>query len=194
VLAFCGRSRGVGLGLLDAQGDDVNNGDPIVALDSIIQLDRTDNGDNGIADAVIGNGVWKTAGARPRPAASSSPCGVGLGLRQCGRPSRRRLLGATVGEVVEHGELTLGLLVDVEARTFLQRAQRILGRFRVVVEQHARRPPLWALHALLLNPRNDRADACPDRGGQPSGGSFVRHVGPPGDGRAQTLVNQFCDS
>lgn len=55
-------SRGVDLGLLDAQGDDVNKGNPIVALDSIVQLDRTDNADNGIADAVVGNVVWKSGG------------------------------------------------------------------------------------------------------------------------------------
>jgi hypothetical protein len=55
-------SRGVDLGLLDAQGDDVNNGNPIAALDSIVQLDRTDNGDNGLANAVIGNVVWKSGG------------------------------------------------------------------------------------------------------------------------------------
>jgi hypothetical protein len=55
-------SRGVDLGLLDAQGDDVNNGNPIEGADSIIQLDRTDNGDNGIMDAVAGNVVWKSGG------------------------------------------------------------------------------------------------------------------------------------
>lgn len=55
-------SRGVDLGELDAQGDDANNGLPIEALDSIIQLDRTDNGDSGIEDAVLGNVVWKSGG------------------------------------------------------------------------------------------------------------------------------------
>jgi hypothetical protein len=55
-------SRSTNLGALDAQSDDVNNGFPIVALDSILQLDRTDNGDNGIQDAVIGNIVWKSGG------------------------------------------------------------------------------------------------------------------------------------
>jgi hypothetical protein len=53
-------SRGVNLGNLDAQGDDENNGNPISSLDSILQLDRTDNGDNGIVDAVLGNVVWKS--------------------------------------------------------------------------------------------------------------------------------------
>lgn len=55
-------SRAIDLGLLDAQSDDVNNTNPIVAVDSIVQLDRTDNGDNGIADAVVGNVVWKSGG------------------------------------------------------------------------------------------------------------------------------------
>jgi hypothetical protein len=55
-------SRGVDLGLVDAQGDDVNNSNPIEAADSIIQLDRTDNGDDGIMDAIAGNVVWKSGG------------------------------------------------------------------------------------------------------------------------------------
>lgn len=55
-------SRGVDLGLLDAQSDDVNNASPIISLDSIVQLDRTDNGDNGLADAVLGSVVWKSGG------------------------------------------------------------------------------------------------------------------------------------
>ncbi len=55
-------SRGVDLGELDAQNDDVNNGSPIEGLGNIIQLDRTDNGDSGIQDAVIGNTVWKSGG------------------------------------------------------------------------------------------------------------------------------------
>ena len=55
-------SRGVDLGELDAQGDDANNGFPIEGLGNIIQLDRTDNGDFGIQDAVMGNVVWKSGG------------------------------------------------------------------------------------------------------------------------------------
>ncbi len=55
-------SRGVDFGELDAQGDDANNGFPIEGLGNIIQLDRTDNGDFGIQDAVIGNVVWKSGG------------------------------------------------------------------------------------------------------------------------------------
>ncbi|HSX30160.1 MAG TPA: hypothetical protein VLE73_06395 [Candidatus Saccharimonadales bacterium] len=55
-------SRTVNLGQLDAQGDDVNNGSPIEGLGNIIQLDRTDNGDDGIQDAVLGNVVWKSGG------------------------------------------------------------------------------------------------------------------------------------
>jgi hypothetical protein len=55
-------SRGVNLGEIDAQGDDVNNGSPIEGLGNIIQLDRTDNGDSGIEDAVVGNIVWKSGG------------------------------------------------------------------------------------------------------------------------------------
>jgi hypothetical protein len=56
-------SRGVDFGALDAQGDDANNGSPIQGLDTIVQLDRTDNGDNGIQDAVPLSVVWKS-GAR----------------------------------------------------------------------------------------------------------------------------------
>jgi hypothetical protein len=55
-------SRGVDVGELDAQGDDVNNGSPIEGLGNIIQLNRTDNGDFGIEDAVMGNVVWKSGG------------------------------------------------------------------------------------------------------------------------------------
>ncbi|TLG71877.1 hypothetical protein [Methylocystis sp. B8] len=55
-------SRGVNLGQEDAQSDDVNNGSPIEGLGNIIQLDRTDNGDFGIQDAVLGNVVWKSGG------------------------------------------------------------------------------------------------------------------------------------
>ena len=55
-------SRSVDFGELDAQGDDVNNTLPISALNSILQLDRTDNGDNAIMDAVLGNVVWKSGG------------------------------------------------------------------------------------------------------------------------------------
>lgn len=55
-------TRGVDLGMLDAQSDDVNNGNPISALNSIVQLVRTDNGDSGIEDAVLGNVVWKSGG------------------------------------------------------------------------------------------------------------------------------------
>ncbi|HAU0841658.1 TPA: hypothetical protein ACT9MX_002109 [Legionella pneumophila] len=54
-------SRGVDLGQLDAQGNDINNGSPITALDSIIQLDRTAAGSYfGTLDAVLGNVVWKS--------------------------------------------------------------------------------------------------------------------------------------
>lgn len=55
-------SRGVDLGELDAQSDDVNNGSPIEGLGNIIQLDRTDNGNFGIQDAVLNNVVWKSGG------------------------------------------------------------------------------------------------------------------------------------
>ncbi|AAU26365.1 TPA: hypothetical protein JBG74_02210 [Legionella pneumophila] len=54
-------SRGVDLGQLDAQGNDINNGSPITVLDSIIQLDRTAAGSYfGTLDAVLGNVVWKS--------------------------------------------------------------------------------------------------------------------------------------
>jgi hypothetical protein len=55
-------SRSIDLGEFDAQSDDVNNGLPIEGLGNIIQLDRTDNGDFGIQDAVMGNVVWKSGG------------------------------------------------------------------------------------------------------------------------------------
>ena len=53
-------SRMTDLGELDAQGDDINNGSPIEGAGNIIQLDRTDNGDSGIQDAVLGSVVWKS--------------------------------------------------------------------------------------------------------------------------------------
>jgi hypothetical protein len=53
-------TRTVSLGHLDAQGDDVNNDNPISGLDSILTLDRSDNGDFGIQDAVLGSVVWKS--------------------------------------------------------------------------------------------------------------------------------------
>ncbi|HAT1922977.1 TPA: hypothetical protein JAZ42_08915 [Legionella pneumophila] len=54
-------SRGVDLGQLDAQGNDINNGSPITTLDSIIQLDRTAAGSYfGTLDPVLGNVVWKS--------------------------------------------------------------------------------------------------------------------------------------
>lgn len=55
-------SRSVDLGELDAQSDDANNALPIEGLGNIIQIDRTDNGDFGIQDAVVGNVVWKSGG------------------------------------------------------------------------------------------------------------------------------------
>jgi hypothetical protein len=55
-------SRGVDQGEMDAQSDDSNNGLPIEGLGNIIQLDRTDNGNFGVQDAVMGNVVWKSGG------------------------------------------------------------------------------------------------------------------------------------
>lgn len=55
-------SRGIDLGALDAQTDDVNNDLPIDGLDTIIQMDRSDNGNFGVQDAVLGNVVWKSGG------------------------------------------------------------------------------------------------------------------------------------
>jgi hypothetical protein len=62
-IATLNGSRGLDFDLLDAQGDDRNNGLPIVSLDGTIPLDRTDNGDSGIEDAVSGDIVFKS-GAR----------------------------------------------------------------------------------------------------------------------------------
>ncbi len=55
-------SRGIDQGHLDAQGDDVNNGLPIVSTGGIIPLDRSDNGDFGLQDALEGDIVWKSGG------------------------------------------------------------------------------------------------------------------------------------
>jgi hypothetical protein len=60
-LALLNGARGTDFDSLDAQGDDANNGLPIdggVGGDAAI--DRTDNGDRGIADAVPGNVVFKS--------------------------------------------------------------------------------------------------------------------------------------
>ncbi len=57
-------SRGNDLNALEAQGDDRNNGLPINgATGGSVTIDRTDNGDRGIEDAVLGNIVFKS-GAR----------------------------------------------------------------------------------------------------------------------------------
>jgi hypothetical protein len=62
--ALLNGSRARDLGLLDAQGDDRNNGLPIDGtVGGTLALDRTDNGDRGIIDAVPGNVVFKS-GAR----------------------------------------------------------------------------------------------------------------------------------
>ncbi|MEA3012857.1 MAG: hypothetical protein QOD42_1402 [Sphingomonadales bacterium] len=61
-------SRSIDLGMLDAQSDDVNNAHPIVAIDSIVQLDRSDNFDPngepmfGMEDASEEDIVWKSGG------------------------------------------------------------------------------------------------------------------------------------
>jgi len=63
-IALLNGSRGTDLDSLDAQGDDANNGLPIDgATGGDAAIDRTDNGDRGIADAVPGNVVFKS-GAR----------------------------------------------------------------------------------------------------------------------------------
>ncbi|MCP4307139.1 MAG: hypothetical protein GY788_20155 [bacterium] len=56
-------SRGVDLNVLDAQGDDRNNGLPVLSLDGTIAIDRSDNGDSGIEDPMTGDLVFKS-GAR----------------------------------------------------------------------------------------------------------------------------------
>lgn len=53
-------SRGVDLDVLDAQSDDANNGLPVVALDAEVSMDRSNNGDSGIEDAVVGDVVFKS--------------------------------------------------------------------------------------------------------------------------------------
>jgi hypothetical protein len=55
-------SRSINLGYLDARSSDRNNEAPIVALNSIIELDRSAV-DAGISDALLGDIVWKS-GAR----------------------------------------------------------------------------------------------------------------------------------
>lgn len=59
-LCMLNGSRGVDLDVLDAQNDDVNNNLPVNALDSEITFDRSDNGDSGIEDAVVGDVVFKS--------------------------------------------------------------------------------------------------------------------------------------
>lgn len=63
-VALLNGSRGRDLGVLDAQGDDRNNGLPIDgAVGGTLALDRSDNGNRGIVDATPGNVVFKS-GAR----------------------------------------------------------------------------------------------------------------------------------
>jgi len=62
--ALLNGSRGRDFGVLDAQSDDRNNNLPIDGtVGGTLALDRSDNGDRGIADAVVGNVVFKS-GAR----------------------------------------------------------------------------------------------------------------------------------
>lgn len=77
-------SRGVDLGHLDAQSDDVNNGSPISGLGSILQLDRSDNGDFGIQDAVLGNVVWKSGGTSATTRGIVSSIGFGTTINYDG--------------------------------------------------------------------------------------------------------------
>lgn len=56
-------SRGLDFDVLDARSDDDNNNLPVTTLDGEITIDRTDNGDSGIEDAVSGDVVFKS-GAR----------------------------------------------------------------------------------------------------------------------------------
>jgi hypothetical protein len=63
-IALLNGSRGIALNVMEAQGDDINNGLPINgAAGGSVAIDRTDNGDRGIEDAVLGNIVFKS-GAR----------------------------------------------------------------------------------------------------------------------------------
>lgn len=63
-IALLNGSRGNDLNVLEAQGDDRNNGLPINGVTGgIISIDRSDNGDRGIENPVIGNVVFKS-GAR----------------------------------------------------------------------------------------------------------------------------------
>jgi hypothetical protein len=63
-IALLNGSRGNDLNVLEAQGDDRNNGLPINGVTGgSVAIDRTDNGDRGIEDAVLGNVVFKS-GAR----------------------------------------------------------------------------------------------------------------------------------
>lgn len=63
-IALLNGSRGTDLDVLDAQNDDRNNALPIDGgLGGTAAIDRTDNGDRGIMDPVMGNVVFKS-GAR----------------------------------------------------------------------------------------------------------------------------------
>lgn len=63
-LVLLNSSRGRDMNVLEAQGDDRNNGLPINGVTGgTVSLDRSDNGDRGIADPTIGNIAFKS-GAR----------------------------------------------------------------------------------------------------------------------------------
>lgn len=63
-VALLNDSRGRDMNVLEAQGNDRNNGLPIAGVTGgTVFIDRTDNGDRGIADATVGNVVFKS-GAR----------------------------------------------------------------------------------------------------------------------------------
>lgn len=63
-VALLNDSRGRDLNVLEAQGDDRNNGLPVNgSTGGTISIDRSDNGDRGIMDPVAGNVVFKS-GAR----------------------------------------------------------------------------------------------------------------------------------
>jgi hypothetical protein len=63
-LALLNGSRGLDMDVLDAQADDRNSGLPIDGgTGGSVGIDRSDNGDRGIADPVVGNLVFKS-GAR----------------------------------------------------------------------------------------------------------------------------------
>lgn len=90
-VALLNSSRGRDFGVLEAQADDRNNGQPVGGpTGGTIALDRTDNGNRGVADAVVGNVVFKS-GARSATT-RGSVSSIGLNTNVEGIPYTNQVL------------------------------------------------------------------------------------------------------